>query len=88
MTPILEDVGVEFAGPPEIFEEPQAIFHFLGKASLSMPFNVTGQPRPGFIRLNTSDKMHFIHQDNSPYYPFGYDLAWRHMGNPPMPPRT
>ena len=31
-------------GPPETFEEPQAIFHFLGKASLSMPFNVTGQP--------------------------------------------
>lgn len=31
-------------GPPEIFEEPQAIFHFLGKPSLSMPFNVTGQP--------------------------------------------
>jgi len=31
-------------GPPEIFEEPQQIFHFLGKASLSMPFNVTGQP--------------------------------------------
>ena len=31
-------------GAPEIFEEPQAIFHFLGKPSLSMPFNVTGQP--------------------------------------------
>jgi aspartyl-tRNA(Asn)/glutamyl-tRNA(Gln) amidotransferase subunit A len=31
-------------GSPEKFEEPQAIFHFLGKASLSMPFNVTGQP--------------------------------------------
>jgi aspartyl-tRNA(Asn)/glutamyl-tRNA(Gln) amidotransferase subunit A len=31
-------------GPPEIFEEPQPIFHFLGKPSLSMPFNVTGQP--------------------------------------------
>lgn len=31
-------------GPPEIFQEPQAIFHFLGKPSLSMPFNVTGQP--------------------------------------------
>jgi aspartyl-tRNA(Asn)/glutamyl-tRNA(Gln) amidotransferase subunit A len=31
-------------GPPETFEEPQPIFHFLGKASLSMPFNVTGQP--------------------------------------------
>ncbi len=31
-------------GPPEIFEEPQAIFHFLGKPSLTMPFNVTGQP--------------------------------------------
>ncbi|CAN5914463.1 Asp-tRNA(Asn)/Glu-tRNA(Gln) amidotransferase GatCAB subunit A [soil metagenome] len=31
-------------GGPETFEEPQAIFHFLGKPSLSMPFNVTGQP--------------------------------------------
>jgi aspartyl-tRNA(Asn)/glutamyl-tRNA(Gln) amidotransferase subunit A len=25
-------------------EEPQPIFHFLGKPSLTMPFNVTGQP--------------------------------------------
>ena len=31
-------------GAPETFEEPQPIFHFLNKASLSMPFNVTGQP--------------------------------------------
>ncbi|MFZ5783166.1 MAG: amidase [Pseudomonadota bacterium] len=32
-------------GPPDVFEEPQPIFHFLGaKPSLSMPFNVTGQP--------------------------------------------
>jgi aspartyl-tRNA(Asn)/glutamyl-tRNA(Gln) amidotransferase subunit A len=31
-------------GDPEIFEEPQPIFHFLGKPSLSMPFNITGQP--------------------------------------------
>jgi aspartyl-tRNA(Asn)/glutamyl-tRNA(Gln) amidotransferase subunit A len=31
-------------GAPETFEEPQAIFHFLGKPSLTMPFNVTGQP--------------------------------------------
>jgi aspartyl-tRNA(Asn)/glutamyl-tRNA(Gln) amidotransferase subunit A len=31
-------------GAPEIFEEPQSIFHFLDKASLTMPFNVTGQP--------------------------------------------
>jgi aspartyl-tRNA(Asn)/glutamyl-tRNA(Gln) amidotransferase subunit A len=31
-------------GDPEIFEEPQAVFHFLGKPSLSMPFNITGQP--------------------------------------------
>ena len=31
-------------GAPETFEEPQPIFHFLGKASLTMPFNVTGQP--------------------------------------------
>ncbi len=31
-------------GAPEIFEEPQQIFHFLGKPSLTMPFNITGQP--------------------------------------------
>jgi len=31
-------------GPPEVFEDPAPIFHFLGKPSLSMPFNVTGQP--------------------------------------------
>jgi aspartyl-tRNA(Asn)/glutamyl-tRNA(Gln) amidotransferase subunit A len=31
-------------GAPEIFKEPQPIFHFLDKPSLTMPFNVTGQP--------------------------------------------
>ncbi|MDB5488034.1 MAG: amidase [Reyranella sp.] len=31
-------------GAPEVFEDPAPIFHFLGKPSLSMPFNVTGQP--------------------------------------------
>jgi aspartyl-tRNA(Asn)/glutamyl-tRNA(Gln) amidotransferase subunit A len=31
-------------GAPEIFQEPQPTFHFLDKPSLTMPFNVTGQP--------------------------------------------
>ncbi len=31
-------------GDPEIFEEPQAVFHFMGKPQLPMPFNITGQP--------------------------------------------
>jgi aspartyl-tRNA(Asn)/glutamyl-tRNA(Gln) amidotransferase subunit A len=31
-------------GAPEAFQEPQPIFHFLDKPSLTMPFNVTGQP--------------------------------------------
>ncbi|HZQ01923.1 MAG TPA: amidase [Reyranella sp.] len=31
-------------GPPDKFEEPQPIFHFFGKPSFTMPFNVTGQP--------------------------------------------
>ncbi|MFI5001160.1 MAG: amidase, partial [Reyranellales bacterium] len=31
-------------GAPETFDEPQPIFHFLSKPSLTMPFNVTGQP--------------------------------------------
>src|SRR5262245_34672852 len=30
--------------PPEVFKEPQPIFNFLDKPSLTMPFNVTGQP--------------------------------------------
>jgi aspartyl-tRNA(Asn)/glutamyl-tRNA(Gln) amidotransferase subunit A len=31
-------------GAPDKSEEPQPIFHFFGKPSLTMPFNVTGQP--------------------------------------------
>ncbi|SKA03550.1 aspartyl-tRNA(Asn)/glutamyl-tRNA(Gln) amidotransferase subunit A [Enhydrobacter aerosaccus] len=31
-------------GPPEPADEAPAIFHFLSKPSLTMPFNVTGQP--------------------------------------------
>ncbi len=31
-------------GAPDAFKEPQPIFHFLDKPSLTMPFNVTGQP--------------------------------------------
>jgi aspartyl-tRNA(Asn)/glutamyl-tRNA(Gln) amidotransferase subunit A len=31
-------------GAPDTFGEPQPIFHFLDKPSLTMPFNVTGQP--------------------------------------------
>lgn len=31
-------------GAPDRFEEPQPIFHFFGKPSFTMPFNVTGQP--------------------------------------------
>jgi len=31
-------------GAPEKFQEPQPVFHFLDKPSLTMPFNVTGQP--------------------------------------------
>jgi len=31
-------------GAPEAFAEPQPVFHFLDKPSLTMPFNVTGQP--------------------------------------------
>lgn len=31
-------------GPPEPADEVPVIFHFLGKPSLTMPFNVTGQP--------------------------------------------
>jgi aspartyl-tRNA(Asn)/glutamyl-tRNA(Gln) amidotransferase subunit A len=31
-------------GDPEIVQEPQESFHFLGKPQLPMPFNITGQP--------------------------------------------
>ena len=39
-------------GAPESLRGAAPIFHFLGKPSLSMPFNVTGQPAAaGVLRL-------------------------------------
>ena len=48
-------------------------------------FDVSGQPRPGFVRIDPKNVMRFIFDDGSPYYPIGYDLAWR-QAQPPMPP--
>jgi Domain of unknown function (DUF5060) len=47
-------------------------------------FHVTGSPRPGFVGIDPGDKMRFVFSDGSPYYPVGYDLAWRNDGEPEL----
>ncbi len=47
-------------------------------------FDVSGTPRPGFVRQDPSNKMRFILDDGSPYYPVGYDLCWHTPGAPPL----
>jgi hypothetical protein len=47
-------------------------------------FQVAGSVAPGFIRLDPKNKMRFIFDDGSPYYPLGFNLAWRGDGQPPL----
>jgi Domain of unknown function (DUF5060)/Cellulase (glycosyl hydrolase family 5) len=47
-------------------------------------FNVTSSPVQGFISIDPNDKMRFIDSEGSPYYPIGYNLAWRVEGAPPL----
>ena len=50
-------------------------------------FTVDGQPHPGFVRIDPTNKMRFAFDDGSVYYPVGYDLAWHQNGSVgPMPP--
>lgn len=53
----------------------------------SAPTTSADKPDHGFLRLDDS-KQHFVFDDGTPYYPVGYNLAWRHMGDPPMPKLT
>jgi hypothetical protein len=46
---------------------------------------VTGEPKPGFVRIDPKDSMRFSFDDGTPYYPVGYDLGWRNGGEPPLP---
>lgn len=48
-------------------------------------FDVSGSPKPGFVRIDPTDPMRFRFDDGTPYYPVGYDLAWRNAGEPPLP---
>jgi len=41
---------------------------------------------PGFVRIDPNDKMRFAFDDGSPFYPVGYNLAWRSHGEVEMPP--
>jgi hypothetical protein len=48
-------------------------------------FDVAGTPKPGFMRIDPKNKKRFIFDDGSPYYPVGYNLAWRGTNMPPLP---
>ncbi len=48
-------------------------------------FNVAGSPKPGFVRIDPNNKMRFIFDDGSTYYPVGYNLAWHDGNMPPLP---
>jgi hypothetical protein len=57
------------------------------QAMAAREFEVPDDARaPGFVRMDPGNKYRFVLDDGSPYYPVGYNLAWRHMGTPPMPP--
>ncbi len=47
-------------------------------------FQVASSLAPGFIRLDSKNKMRFMFDDGSPYYPLGFNLAWRGDGQPPL----
>jgi hypothetical protein len=39
-----------------------------------------------FVRIDPADKMRFAFEDGSPFYPVGYNLAWRSVAPIDMPP--
>jgi hypothetical protein len=47
-------------------------------------FHVSDTSRPGFIRIDPKDRMRFLFDDGSPFYPVGFDLAWHADGDPPL----
>ena len=47
-------------------------------------FEVSGTPRPGFVRLDPRNNKRFVLDDGSPYYPVGYNLCWRDLDAPPL----
>lgn len=47
-------------------------------------FDVTGTPRPGFVRLDPRNNKRFVLDDGSPYYPVGYNLGWHATDSPPL----
>jgi hypothetical protein len=49
-------------------------------------FDVPAMKDPGFVRIDPKNKMRFAFDDGSPFYPVGYDLAWRSRGEIEMPP--
>jgi len=49
-------------------------------------FNVPAGSDHGFVRIDLKDKMRFALEDGSPFYPVGYNLAWRSHGEVEMPP--
>ena len=43
-------------------------------------WNVTGEPEPGFVRLDRGDRRRFIMDNGERYFPIGHNVAWRTEG--------
>ncbi len=48
-------------------------------------WTVSGEPAPGFVRVDKGDKTRFIFDNGSRYYPLGHNQAWRSNGLPEIP---
>ena len=49
-------------------------------------FDVQNQIDNHFVRIDPKNKMRFAFDDGTPFYPVGYNLAWRSRGDIEMPP--
>jgi hypothetical protein len=48
-------------------------------------WNVRGNPKPGFVRIDHADHTRFVHDDGGRYYPIGQNQAWHSESLPDIP---
>jgi hypothetical protein len=48
-------------------------------------WTVTGNPKPGFVRIDTGDHNRFVFDSGERYLPLGHNQAWHNKGLPEIP---
>ncbi len=48
-------------------------------------WSVTGEPGPGFVRIDRGDHSRFVFENGARYYPLGHNQAWSTQGLPDTP---